>query len=196
MPSQIARAPSSPRVPCSRRRFIAACGGSLAALGTMGAVAQAATAARDVALHNMHTGEIVRTVYFADGRYLQSGLRTIDHVLRDWRTGEIVAMDPKVVDILYLLQRELDPDGPLEVVCGYRSPATNTMLRRRSRAVARHSLHMRGMAVDFRLPNQPIRVVHEAAVSLKAGGVGYYPRSGFIHVDCGPVRYWSQGAVS
>ena len=187
MPSQM------PRLSSSRRRFIAACGGSLTALGTMGA-AQAAVPARNVALHNMHTGEIVRTVYFADGRYVPSGLRTIDHVLRDWRTDEIIKMDPKVVDILYLLQRELDPDGPLEVVCGYRSPATNAMLRRRSRAVAKHSLHMHGMAVDFRLPNQPIRVLHEAAVSLKAGGVGYYPRSNFIHVDCGPVRYWSQGA--
>ena len=189
MPSQITRLSSS------RRRFISAFGGSLAALGATG-VAQAAVSTRDVALHNMHTGEIVRTVYFADGRYVQGGLRTIDHVLRDWRTDEIVPMDPKVVDILYLLQRELDPDGPLEVVCGYRSPATNAMLRRRSRAVAKHSLHMYGMAVDFRLPNQPIRVLHEAAVSLKAGGVGYYPSSGFIHVDCGPVRYWSQGAVS
>jgi uncharacterized protein YcbK (DUF882 family) len=189
MPGQVTRLASS------RRRFVATCAGSLVALGAT-APGEAAVSTRDVALHNMHTGETVRTVYFANGRYVRGGLRTIDHVLRDWRTGEIIEMDPKVVDILYLLQRELDPDGPLEVVCGYRSPATNAMLRRRSRAVARHSLHMRGMAVDFRLPNQPVRVLHEAAVGLKAGGVGYYPRSGFVHVDCGPVRYWTQGGAS
>lgn len=158
--------------------------------------AEATVPARGVALHNMHTGEIVRAVYFANGRYVRSGLRTIDRVLRDWRTNEIVEMDPRLVDILHLLQQKLDPEGPLEVVCGYRSPATNAMLRRRSRAVAAHSLHMSGMAVDFRLPNRPLRALHEAAVSLEAGGVGYYPGSGFIHVDCGPVRYWSQGAVS
>lgn len=180
----------------SRRRFLVglATGLPLVAGGlALGwRTALAAVPVRQIALHHRHTGESVRTVYFADGRYLDEGLRSINRLLRDWRTDEIVEIDPQVLDIAYLLQRQLDLDGPLEVLSGYRSPETNAMLRRRSRAVARNSLHMYGMAVDLRFPGVPLPVAHRAALALQAGGVGYYPGSDFIHLDSGPVRHWTQ----
>ncbi|MCS6879074.1 MAG: DUF882 domain-containing protein [Geminicoccaceae bacterium] len=180
----------------SRRRFLLGLAFGLPVLG--GGLfgrwrkALAAVPVRQIALHHRHTGESVRTVYFADGRYLEEGLRSIDRLLRDWRTDEIVEIDPQVLDIAYLLQRQLDLSGPLEVLSGYRSPETNAMLRRRSRAVARNSLHMYGMAIDLRFPGVPLSTAHRAALALQAGGVGYYPSSDFLHIDSGPVRQWTQ----
>jgi uncharacterized protein YcbK (DUF882 family) len=176
----------------SRRRFLLGLATGLPVLSLGWRAALATVPVRQIALHHRHTGEAVRAVYFADGRYLDEGLRSINRLLRDWRTDEIVEIDPQVLDIAYVLQQQLEVSGPLEVLSGYRSPETNAMLRRRSRAVARNSLHMYGMAVDLRFPGVPLVQAHRAALALQAGGVGYYPAADFIHLDSGPVRSWTQ----
>jgi uncharacterized protein YcbK (DUF882 family) len=182
-------------VPLSRRGFLLglALPAGLGLIGLPPGIAEAARAPeRKLVLQHQRTGEKLRTTYFADGAYLPQGLRDISRVLRDWRTDEVVTIDPKLLDIVYLLQRKLGLEAPLEIVCGYRSPATNAMLRRKSRAVAKDSLHMRGMAVDIGFSGRQLAAAHRVAQALRAGGVGYYPGSGFIHVDSGPVRQWGQ----
>ena len=163
-----------------------------AALG-LAAPTLAAVPERGLVIHHQHTGEWLRTVYFADGRYLPGSLQDVDRVLRDWRTDQITTIDPRVLDIVYALQQRLQLAGPLEVACGYRSPATNAMLRRRSRGVARNSLHIKGQAIDICFPAPALAAVRHAALQLAAGGVGYYPAAGFIHLDSGPPRQWQQG---
>jgi uncharacterized protein YcbK (DUF882 family) len=145
---------------------------------------------RILRFQNTHTGEAVSTVYWADGDYIDDGLATIDSVLRDHRTDEIYSMDKQLLDLLFLLKSKTDSRKAYEVISGYRSPATNEALRNKSSGVAKRSYHMRGMAIDVRLPGYDLKQLQLAALDLKAGGVGYYPRSGFIHVDVGPARSW------
>ncbi|MBT8121515.1 MAG: DUF882 domain-containing protein [Gammaproteobacteria bacterium] len=145
---------------------------------------------RILRFQNTHTGEAASTVYWADGDYVNDGLATIDSVLRDHRTDEIYSMDTQLLDLLFLLQSRTDSGKAYEVISGYRSPATNKALRSKSSGVAKRSYHMRGMAIDVRLPGYDLKQLQLAARSLKAGGVGYYPGSGFIHVDVGPARSW------
>jgi uncharacterized protein YcbK (DUF882 family) len=152
--------------------------------------AEAALRERSVLLHHRHTGETLRSTYFAEGRYQPSALREATHHLRDWRDQSERPVDPRLLDLLWSLRAALDTSAPIEVFCGYRSPATNAMLRRTRRGAARHSLHMRAMAIDLQVEGRSLRSVHGAAVALGRGGVGYYPRSGFVHVDTGDIRYW------
>jgi uncharacterized protein YcbK (DUF882 family) len=149
---------------------------------------------RVLTLHHQHTGERLRAVYYADGRYQPETLRAVDHLLRDWRQGRTRPTDPRLLDLVWLLRRRLETDAPVEVLCGYRTPETNAMLRRTSEGVARNSLHMRAMAMDLRVPGRSLKAVHGAALALGRGGVGYYPQHGFVHVDTGPVRHWQFGA--
>jgi uncharacterized protein YcbK (DUF882 family) len=146
--------------------------------------------ARSLAFRNLHTDETVDVVYWADGRLEPDALREIDWVLRDFRTGEARPIDRRLLDLLWRLRSALDTEEPYEVISGYRSPATNAMLHRAGRGVARGSLHVRAMAVDIRVPDQPLTALRDAALALRLGGVGYYPASGFIHVDVGRVRVW------
>lgn len=185
--------PSAVPACLSRRRFVlqVACPLALAPLvGLSPREAEAAGRERRVLLHHAHTGETLNAVYYADGRYQADALKAAARHLRDWRQNRAHPVDPKLLDLIWGLRRKLDTKGPIEVLCGYRTPATNAALRRRSRGVARHSLHMEGMAIDLHVPGRSLRAVRAAAVSLKSGGVGYYPRSGFVHVDTGAVRYW------
>jgi uncharacterized protein YcbK (DUF882 family) len=152
--------------------------------------AEAAIRERSVLLHHRHTGEKLRTVYYADGRYLPEALRAATHHLRDWRDNTQIPIDPKLLDLLWSLRANLRTAAPVQVFCGYRSPETNAMLRRQHHGAARNSLHMRGMAIDLQIEGRPLRTIRVAAVNLRGGGVGYYPRSGFIHVDTGDIRYW------
>lgn len=146
---------------------------------------------RTLKLHNLHTGERVRATYWANGHYRQDGLDEINHVLRDHRADEITTMDVRLLDTLHALQRELDATGrEVHVISGYRAPATNEMLRRQGRNVARRSLHTQGKAMDVRLAGLPLANVHQAALGMEAGGVGYYPASEFVHIDVGRVRRW------
>jgi uncharacterized protein YcbK (DUF882 family) len=176
----------------ARRRLVMGLSAPLAALLLNLPARQASAAARErsVLLHHRHTGETLRTVYFADGRYLPESLRAATHHLRDWRDKTELPVDPHLLDLLWSLRASLDITEPIQVYCGYRSPETNAMLRRERRGVARNSLHMRAMAADIHVDGRSLRMVHRAAVALKAGGVGYYPRSGFVHVDTGDIRYW------
>lgn len=161
---------------------MAAAGPALAAI--------AAGPERRLAFHHLHTGEIVRATYWADGAWQPEGLRAIDRVLRDFRTDEVAGMDIRLLELLHGLAARVESDRPFEVISGYRSPKTNAKLASRSKGVARRSLHMQGMAIDIRLPQTSLASLKRAAIALRGGGVGYYPRSGFIHVDTGRVRYW------
>lgn len=145
---------------------------------------------RSLSLNNVHTGENERVVYWADGTYLTEGLNRINWILRDFRTSETKSIDPRLLNILYLLTRTLDVHKPVLVLSGYRSKKTNDMLRRTTEGVARRSFHMAGRAIDIRMPAVPTQHVQRAALHLGGGGVGYYPSSNFVHLDSGPVRTW------
>ena len=146
--------------------------------------------ARQISFFNTHTGEQMGSVFWEAGEYRADELRRINHILRDPLTGETKEMDVRLVDLLYRLRQDLAAPTPFHIVCGYRSPQTNAALRRGNPGVAARSLHMTGQAVDIRLPGVPLAALRRAALALKAGGVGYYPQSGFIHLDVGPVRAW------
>jgi len=175
----------------SRRRFLA---GALAAV-TSAAVwpAQSRTLTIDrrrISFENLHTGERLDTVYWANGVYEPGALREIDVLLRDFRNGEVHRIDPQLLNLLVDLRARLDSTAPIQVISGYRSPATNALLASMTDGVAAGSLHMEGMAIDIRLPGRPLRSVHRVALDMGQGGVGYYPRSDFVHVDTGRIRRW------
>ena len=161
---------------------LAAAGPAFAAIGGV--------SGRTLAFRHLHTEEVVRATYWADGAWQLDGLREINYVLRDFRTGEVADMDTRLLELLHGLSAKLESDQPFEVISGYRSPKTNADLASRSKGVARRSLHMRGMAVDIRLPETSLAGLRRAAMDLRGGGVGYYPGSNFVHVDTGSVRYW------
>ncbi len=139
---------------------------------------------------NVHTGESFNGVYRVGNKYLPDAFERISYVLRDFRRGEVFPMDPRVIDIMTVIQRKSGQSGPVNVLSGYRSPKTNARLRKASGGVAKNSFHMYGQALDIRVPGQSTRSVRNIAVGLKAGGVGYYPKSSFVHVDTGNVRSW------
>lgn len=148
------------------------------------------TGIRQIAFHNLHTGEKIKTVYWEKGRYIVGALREIDHVLRDHRTGKKHAIDVRLLDMVQLLHRLLGAKKDFQVVSGYRSPETNRLLAAQHYGVAKQSLHMQGKAIDIRLPEFSLADVRKAALSMQVGGVGYYPSSNFIHLDSGQVRNW------
>jgi uncharacterized protein YcbK (DUF882 family) len=147
---------------------------------------------RSIAMHHLHTGEDITITYKRDGRYDEAALEKLNWFLRDWRRGEQTRMDPHLIDLVWEVQREANAQAPIDVVCGYRSPQTNAMLRRRSGGVARLSQHMLGHALDFYIPGIPLEQLREIGLRLQRGGVGFYPSSGspFVHMDTGGVRMW------
>jgi uncharacterized protein YcbK (DUF882 family) len=147
-------------------------------------------APKKLSLFNTHTGEQLESVFWEGGDYVPEELRRIDHILRDPLSGETKEMDVRLIDLLNNLRQNLGVPDAFHIICGYRSPQTNAYLRKTNPGVAANSLHLYGQAVDIRLPGVPLATLHRAALSLKAGGVGYYPQSDFIHVDVGPVRTW------
>jgi uncharacterized protein YcbK (DUF882 family) len=151
-------------------------------------------APRSISLYNMHTGESLREVYWADGHYIREVVRDINWILRDHHSNDVRPMNAGVLDVLSRLRDRLEIHNPIQVVCGYRSPETNHMLWLHESGVAANSYHMYGMAVDMRCEGRSLSQVHRAALSLaeqcRLGGVGYYPVSDFVHVDCGPERTW------
>ena len=179
------------RVALGRRRFLGfAAAAAVAGMTFPAAAARRLLRPRAVSLHNLHTGEALNTVYWADGRYLPEAVQRIEWLLRDHRTDEVHAVDPKLLDLLVDLQGRLHTHAPFEVLSGYRSPQTNAMLASLSDGVAQNSLHIEGQAVDIRVPGRGLHHVRAAAVSLRGGGVGYYPHSDFVHIDTGRIRYW------
>ncbi len=145
---------------------------------------------RSISFENAHTGDKFNGEYWQDGRYLPDAFTQIKKVLRDHRNNEIFPIDPRLMDILFVLQKRMDTNQSYNVFSGYRSPETNRRLRRMGFGVAERSLHMQGQAVDLRLPGRRLSDLRRQAVSLKAGGVGYYPNSSFVHLDTGRVRHW------
>lgn len=145
---------------------------------------------RSIALHNVHTGEKERITYWSDGHYIESGLAKVNWLMRDFRTGDVKTIDPRLLNILYLLNRRVESKESILVLSGFRSKKTNDMLRKTTEGVARRSFHMAGRAIDIRIPKIASTDVQKAALTLGGGGVGYYPRSNFVHLDTGPVRTW------
>ena len=145
-------------------------------------------------LYHTHTGERIDIVYRRGDRYLPEAEDQLDHFLRDHRTGEVKHYDPHVFDILADLTEAVGhPGAEIDIICGYRSEWSNEFLRTRSSGVAKHSLHMQAHAIDIRIPGVATLTLRDAALELQRGGVGYYPRSGFVHVDTGRVRTWCYG---
>ena len=183
----------------SRRTFLrqstrvvqmAAVGGMLAT-GSRHAFAIPTSSARALAFENLHTHEHLSLVYAIGDAVLPQAQLRLDHFLRDHYTGEVGTIDPQLFDLLYRLRMTLGTRLSFQVISGYRSPFTNNRLRTtRSGGVAKRSLHMEGMALDIRLPGVPLTELRDAALEVNAGGVGYYPRSQFVHIDTGKVRSW------
>jgi uncharacterized protein YcbK (DUF882 family) len=148
------------------------------------------TSPRSLSLVNVNTNEALTVTYWADGAYKRDALNKLNHFLRDSKTGEQTEMDPLVFDVLWHTMQITGYGGTVEVLSAFRSPETNAWLASVSRGVARDSQHMNGNAMDIRFPGVPVFKIRQAARSLQMGGVGFYPRSGFVHLDTGPVRYW------
>lgn len=145
---------------------------------------------RSLGFHNLHTGERGQGSYWVDGDYQKEILTDFSHILRDHRRNESAPMDKRLYDLLFKLKESLNVEQDFNVISGYRSPKTNEMLASKSSGVAKKSYHMKGMAMDIAIPDVKLSHLRDAAIELKLGGVGYYARSGFIHVDTGPVRNW------
>ncbi len=145
---------------------------------------------RTLSLVNVHTDESLTVTYWSGGAYHRDALDKLNHLLRDSREDAETEMDPRLFDVLWHTQTHVGFNGTVEVLSAYRSPTTNAWLASVSRGVASDSQHMNGNAMDIRMPGVPVFQIRQVARSLGMGGVGFYPRSGFVHIDTGPVRYW------
>ncbi len=141
-------------------------------------------------MYSGRTGERLDMVYWIDGEYIKDALKEVNHFMRDWRTGDVLNIDTRTIDIMAAAHNLMDVNEPYMLLSGYRSPKTNQMLRSRSRGVARNSLHLKGQAADLRLSSRSVNQMARAAMACNAGGVGKYSRSNFVHMDCGQVRSW------
>lgn len=178
----------------SRRSFLALAAWGAAATFVPNIAAASVvplTAARRLSFYNLHTDECVETCYWENGAYIPTALEQFNAVLRDHRTGESRQMSQTLIDLVFTLSVLLKSNAPVQIISGYRSPATNALLRSGDPGhVAERSLHLTGEAVDLCFADHSLRRVRDLALSLNAGGVGYYPTSGFVHMDVGPPRSW------
>lgn len=140
--------------------------------------------------YNTHTEESLCADYWINGEYMPDALSRINYILRDYRTNEIQPIDTQLLDLLHVLSTQLSANQPFHIVSGYRCPETNALLRKHGRGVAMHSYHMIGKAIDINIPGCCLSELRNVAMKLEMGGVGYYPKSEFVHVDTGPVRHW------
>ena len=145
---------------------------------------------RRIKMYSGRTGESIDTIYWVEGEYIPEVLNEINYFMRDWRSGDTIRIDPRNLDIMAASHRLLDVSEPYMMLSGYRSPATNAMLRSKSRRVAKHSLHMVGQAADLRLKSRNVSQMAKAAEACASGGVGRYFKSNFVHMDSGPIRHW------
>jgi uncharacterized protein YcbK (DUF882 family) len=175
----------------SRRKFLKL--GMLAAVMPLPAFANQgllSESERRLGFLNLHTGEQADLPYWIQGEYVPDSLAEINRVLRDHRTNQVAAIDTQLLDLLHRVNATLGTHKPIQVISGYRSPASNQMLASHSSGVAKRSLHMQGKAIDIRIPGIELADVRRAGLALKGGGVGYYPGSNFVHLDVGRVRTW------
>lgn len=145
---------------------------------------------RQLTFYHLHTGEKLSATYWADGDYIAHELESLNYLLRDHRSGEIQPIDKNLLDLLYVLQQQVNKGSAYHIISGYRSPKTNAKLRKQSNGVAKKSLHMQGKAIDVRIPGVELKQLRKAALNLHVGGVGYYPKSNFVHLDTGRPRFW------
>ena len=177
----------------SKRRFM-----QLGLAATAGVIVQpslvlaapSAPKMKELAFYNLHTDEKLRVTYWKEGRFDRAALSKINHILRDFRTGDSYPISANLIDLLHDLQQKMHTDAIIEIISGYRSPKTNAALANNSDGVARRSYHMKGLATDIRMQGVSLRRIQTAALFMRRGGVGFYPRSDFVHVDVGPVRAW------
>ena len=163
---------------------------SLVPCSAFGSVLKRLESRRSLSFFNIHTAEHLSVCYHENGGYQPEALASINHLLRDYRTDETRPIDPQLLDILYQLRRKTGQVEPFHVISGYRSPKTNAMLRRRTTGVAKSSLHTKGKAIDIRLPGCATSRLRDLCIEMRAGGVGYYGRSDFVHLDTGRIRSW------
>jgi len=156
----------------------------------LAAVPNVFSAEKELSFYNTHTGESMKAVYWRQGVYLPQAVVDMNHIMRDYRTGEVKEIDPGLFDFLFALREKLGSTGPFHIISGYRSEATNSLLRVTSNGVANNSLHIDGKAIDIRIAGYELKTLQRAAIDLRRGGVGYYPNSDFVHVDVGKIRYW------
>ena len=147
---------------------------------------------RRIRMYSGRTGERLDTIYWIEGEYIKESVKEINKFMRDWRTNGVKTMDLRTIDIMAAAHNMMDVNEPYMLLSGYRSPQTNAMLRSRSRGVAKNSLHMKGQAADLRLGSRSVSQMARAASACRAGGVGRYSGSNFVHMDCGPVRTWGR----
>jgi len=185
--------------PCAQRRLFTTAlglglglgaGAAAMAMGTGSVSAAMKLPERRIRLANAHTWEKLDIVYWADGDYIPEAMDEISHLMRDHRANRSKAMDAGLIDQLHVLVDALGTRERVHVLSGYRTPETNAALRKRSNGVAKYSLHMEAKAMDFNIPGITAKNIRNAAVAMKAGGVGYYASSGFVHIDTGRVRSW------
>jgi uncharacterized protein YcbK (DUF882 family) len=174
-----------------RRRLLRGALGCTAALLSAPALAvPSRDKERVLSFYNTHTGESLRTVYRASGKYVPEALKDVNRILRDHYTNQTSPIDPELLDMLYSLRQRLGSREAFHIISGYRSPKTNAQKAAKSKGVAKKSLHLEGKAIDVRLPGVELVQLRKAAVALAQGGVGYYPGSNFVHLDTGKVRSW------
>jgi uncharacterized protein YcbK (DUF882 family) len=174
----------------SRRAFLGTLLASVPIIAAPRRLLAGSASVRALQFAHTHTGERLAIEYFTGGTYVPDALATVNHFLRDFRTGDVHEIDPELLDLLHGLAAVTETSKPFQVISGYRSPATNEMLRHRSEGVAAGSLHMKGQAIDIRLGDVALPHLRQAALEARRGGVGYYPASDFVHLDTGRVRHW------
>lgn len=178
----------------NRREFLKLGAGAFAAtflpLQTLAASLSKTDPQRRLSFYNTHTCESIDTCYFEQGAYCRDALDQINYILRDHRAREVHPIDLHLLDQLYAIKSKVCPKAPFYIISGYRSPATNIMLRQTTKGVARTSFHTKGRAIDIRLPGYRTKRLRDLCIAMKCGGVGYYPESNFVHLDTGPVRCW------
>jgi uncharacterized protein YcbK (DUF882 family) len=145
---------------------------------------------RKLSFYHTHTQKTREMTYAVGGVYVESALEEVNNFLADFRTGDVKGMDPQLLDIMYEVRASLGGKGTFEIISAYRSPKTNQMLRDAGKGVARKSQHLLGKAIDIRLRNVASSELRDAALRMKRGGVGYYEKSNFVHIDTGRVRRW------
>ncbi|QKJ86622.1 hypothetical protein PMPD1_1671 [Paramixta manurensis] len=177
----------------SQRRKLLALGGAAVGIALLPGRALASLSTsrpRILTLNNLNTGETLKTEFFNGSHYDKDELARLNHFFRDYRANKVKSIDPHLFDQLYRLQAMLDTRKPVQLISGYRSLATNNKLRSHSKGVAKHSYHTLGQAMDFHIEGISLSNVRKAALNMRAGGVGYYPSSNFVHIDTGPIRHW------
>jgi uncharacterized protein YcbK (DUF882 family) len=173
-----------------RRRFVTTVAAAIRVVALPRTALAASDPVRCLKFDHTHTGEKLTVEYARGDHYFPDALAAVNHLLRDFRNGDVHTIDRDLLDLLHRLTELTETSRPFQVISGYRSPVTNSMLRSKSEGVAAHSLHLRGMAIDIRLGDVPLPRLRDAVLAAARGGVGYYPASNFVHVDTGRVRRW------